>query len=334
MFTAKLALTTLSVAAMLSTSAVPRWSQAAEPGDEQLLFSYFVGNGEDGLHLLHSTDGYQWEKIAGGRSLLAPTVGGDKLMRDPAVVVGPDGRFHMVWTVSWSERGIGYSSSEDLLHWEPQRFLPVMKDEPTARNCWAPEAFYDEATKQFVVCWATTIPGKFAETDGQIKRNDDDPGWDHRMYYVTTPDFETFSPTRLFYDPGFNVIDSTLVSAGDRYAMILKDETDRPFPAAKNLRVAFADRAVGPYGPAGEPITGKYWAEGPTAIRIGDKWFVYFDKYTEHKFGLVTSPDLLTWTDESDRLQMPAGVRHGTAFRAPTAIVERLLSVDRPNEHR
>ena len=34
------------------------------------LFSYFTGNGEDGLHLARSTDGYTWETLNGGRSFL------------------------------------------------------------------------------------------------------------------------------------------------------------------------------------------------------------------------------------------------------------------------
>lgn len=299
--------------------------KAEENGNRHYVFSYFIGNGEDGLHLLHSTDGLTWEKIAGGRSLLKPEVGRDKLMRDPAVCQGPDGKFHMVWTVSWGERGIGYAHSDDLINWSEQKYLPVMEHEPTARNCWAPEAFYDDATKQYIIVWATTIPGRFPETEGQTKGKDKDPGYNHRMYYVTTPDFENFSESKLFYDQGFNVIDATIVKDGERYAMILKNETDRPFKPEKNLRMAFADKALGPYGPASEPITGNYWAEGPTAIKIGGKWMVYFDKYREHKYGLVTSPDLVTWTDESQQLRMPGGVRHGTAFEVSMDVAERLL---------
>jgi hypothetical protein len=300
---------------------------AEESGKRHYVFSYFVGNGEDGLHLLHSTDGLQWDKVGGGRSLLKPEVGRDKLMRDPAVCQGPDGKFHMVWTVSWGEKGIGYAHSEDLIHWSEQKYLPVMEHEKDARNSWAPETFYDADTKQFIIVWATTIPGRFPETEGQTKRENKDPGYNHRMYYVTTPDFENFSETKLFYDQGFNVIDSTIVKDGQRYAMILKNETDRPFKPEKNLRVSFADNALGPYGPASEPITGNYWAEGPTAINVGDTWMVYFDKYTEHKYGLVTSPDLVKWTDESDQLQMPSGVRHGTAFEVSAEIAERLLEL-------
>ena len=42
-----------------------------------------------------------------GKSFLIHEVGKDKLMRDPCIIEGPDGLFHMVWTVSWAERGIG-----------------------------------------------------------------------------------------------------------------------------------------------------------------------------------------------------------------------------------
>jgi hypothetical protein len=81
------------------------------------LFSNFTGNGEDGLHLAWSMDGVQFQSLFENRSILKPEAGQDKLMRDPFVIRGGDGKFHMVWTVSWNERGIGYAWSDDLLHW-------------------------------------------------------------------------------------------------------------------------------------------------------------------------------------------------------------------------
>ena len=98
--------------------------QRSPSAQQHYLFSYFTGNGEDGLHFAHSTDGYKWTAINGGKSLLKPTAGSDKLMRDPSIVRGPDGTFHMVWTVSWGERGIGYSSSQDLIHWDAAAIHP------------------------------------------------------------------------------------------------------------------------------------------------------------------------------------------------------------------
>ena len=298
-------------------------SEAASTAGDVFLFSYFKGNGEDGLHLAWSTDGLKWTPLKGDTSFLKPTAGGDKLMRDPCIIRGPDGLFHMVWTVSWRERGIGYTRSKDLIEWSPQKFIPVMEHEPTARNCWAPEVFYDEANKQYLIFWATTIPGRFPATE--IAGDD---GLNHRMYYVTTRDFETFSPTKLLYDPGFNVIDATIVRDGARYVMFLKNETRNP--PQKNIRVAFSDRPEGPWGPASRPITGDYWAEGPTAIRIGGAWIVYFDKYAEHRYGAVRSTDMAHWEDISAHVDFPAGFRHGTVLPVDAGVLARLREVSTP----
>ncbi len=275
---------------------------------EALLFAYFKGNGEDGLHLATSADGLRWTALNGDKSLLTPTVSKDKLMRDPCIIRGQDGLFHMVWTTSWHDRGIGYASSKDLIHWSEQQEIPVMAQEPEARNCWAPEITYDAPHQQYIIYWATTIPGRFQAGESKL-----DNGYNHRIYYVTTKDFKTYTPAKVLYDKDFNVIDATVQPVGKRYVMFLKDETREP--AQKNLRVAFADQATGPYGVPSAPITGKYWAEGPTAIQLGDKWLVYFDKYTEHKYGAVTSTDLEHWTDISDQVQFPQGTRHGTVLR-------------------
>ena len=113
------------------------------------LFSYFKNNGQDGLHLAYSEDGYKWQSLKKDASILTPEVGKDKLMRDPCVIKGGDGLYHMVWTVSWTDRGIGYASSKDLIHWSKQEFIPVMAHEDKARNTWAPEITYDEKSKTY-----------------------------------------------------------------------------------------------------------------------------------------------------------------------------------------
>lgn len=132
------------------------------------------------------------------------------------------------------------------------------------------------------------------------------------MYYVTTKDFKTFSPTKLLYDKDFNVIDATIQQNGKQYVMFLKDETRKP--PQKNLRVATSKNLTAGYSSPSAPITGKYWAEGPTVIKINGNWIVYFDKYTEHKYGAVQSSDLQRWTDISDKVSFPKGTRHGTVF--------------------
>ncbi len=291
------------------------------------LFTYFNGNGEDGLHLAYSYNGLDWKALNNGKSFLTPMVGGDKLMRDPCVIQGPDGLYHMVWTVSWKEKGIGYASSKDLVHWSEQKYIPVMEHEAIAQNTWAPEVYYDDATEQYYIFWSTTIPGRFPETDHKDPRDTSKNMKNHRMYYVTTKDFDTFSDTKLFYDHGFNVIDGTLTKNGDQYVMYLKNETDRPLTPEKNIRIATSNKAAGPYTDASKPITGDYWAEGPTAIKIGDWWYVYFDKYRKHKYGAVRSKDLKNWDDISKWITHPDDMRHGTVFEVPQSLLDSLLKL-------
>ncbi len=288
------------------------------------VFSYFTGNGESGLHLAYSRDGLRWQPLNGGRPVLAPRIGaapGDMLMRDPAITQGPDGRFHLVWTTSWKTPAVGYASSDDLIHWSAQQAIPVMEDAPTTRNVWAPELFWEAAEKRWLLFWSSTVPGRFPETAGSSET-----AFNHRIYYTTTRDFKTFAPSAVFYDPGFNAIDATLMQDGGRFVMFLKNETLAPAPE-KNLRMATAARASGPYGPASAALTGDYWAEGPTAVRIGQTWHLYFDKYRDHAYGVMTSDDLRTWTDRSADLRFVEGARHGTVFPVTAGVLERLRAL-------
>jgi beta-xylosidase len=225
----------------------------------------------------------------------------------------------MVWTAGWTERGIGYSSSRDLVNWKEQKYIMVMEKEPSARNCWAPEIIYDKKNNQFLIIWSTTIPGRFPDTEKA-----GDTGYNHRIYSVTTKDFVPFSETRLFYDKGFNVIDATINRKGNQYIMFVKDETRTP--PRKNIRITTSKSLYGPYSGPSEPITGNYWAEGPASIKIDDTWFVYFDKYMEKKMGAVKSKDLKSWEDISDRISFPDDVRHGTILEVDETILQYLLS--------
>jgi len=285
------------------------------------LFAYFEDKGQDGLHLTWSRDGLNWELLGGGESYLPPLVGEAKVMRDPYLLHGPDGVFRLFWTTGWTGRTIGYAWSEDLIAWSEQQALPVMAHEPDAQNCWAPEAIWDEEKGRYLIFWSTTILGRFPETELSNKR----PTHNHRIYSTTTPDFVSFTPTRLHYDGGFNVIDATLARADDGWLMFVKNETVQP-EVEKNIRLIRARTPDGPFSEASPPITGDYWAEGPSAIKVGDEWRVYFDKHREGKYGLVCSRDLETWEDRSDAIRFPDEARHGSVLAVPRGTLERLLT--------
>lgn len=284
------------------------------------VFSYFLDNGEDGLHLATSIDGYNWKAAGGGKSFLKPLAGevNPQLMRDPCILLGPDGMFRIVWTDSWNSHSIGYASSKDLIHWSPQKTVMVMKDEPDTLNTWAPEMDYDQKNDRYIIFWSSTVPGRFPET-----QNSGDGKYNHRVYSTTTKDFETFSPTKLFYDPGFEVIDATILQANNQFYLIVKNETLKP-EAAKDLHIATATDINGPYSKASPSITG-HWVEGPTAIRVGDDYLVYFDCYRDHHYGAIRSRDLKNWEDITGQITMPPGIRHGTIFAVPQNVMSNLL---------
>jgi hypothetical protein len=275
------------------------------------MFSSFRDNGQDGLHLACSFDGYKWTDLGG--SYLKPQVGIHKLMRDPSIVRGPDGTFHMVWTTGWrDDKGFGYAQSDDLIHWSKQKFIETMAHEPKTFNVWAPELFYDAENKQFIICWASTIPGRYPA-------GLEDPNNNHRIYCTTTRDFETFTETKLFFEPGFSVIDADIVKWNNHYVLVHKDNT-RPM---LNLRVAFGDSALGPFADVSEPFTEKY-TEGPNVLRLGDEWIVYFDMYRKKQYGAVKTRDFKTWTDITSLVSFPAGHKHGTVFDAPLSVLDGL----------
>jgi hypothetical protein len=139
-------------------------------------------------------------------------------------------------------------------------------------------------------------------------------GYNHRLYAVTTKDWKTFSEPKLWFDPGFNCIDATLVREGKRWIMIFKDE--RRTPEKKNLRLAFAASPAGPWTGVTETFSDS-WVEGPTAVKIGFDWWIYFDRYREHRYGALRTRDWKTFTPEE--VQFPADHRHGTVVRIAEA---------------
>jgi beta-xylosidase len=300
---------------------------SSHAADDAFIFSYFLGNGDSGLHLAYSTDGLNWTALNDNESFMVPEVGG-RIMRDPCIIKGPDGRYHMVWTTGWWENNIAIAHSDDLVTWSEQTMLPVMAHEPNVLNTWAPEIFYDDDTGEYLIFWASAVPGTFPETEdrGDI-RSTLGIGINHRIYFVKTRDFVTYTETALFYDGGFVSIDASLLRDGDRYVMFIKDETKRPEPE-KNIRVAFADNAQGPYGPASAPFSpDDVWVEGPSAVQISEMTYVYYDAYMPPQHMMAArSADLENWEDISDLISFPDGTRHGSVLRVERPVLDALLA--------
>jgi hypothetical protein len=292
----------------------------------------------DGLHFLYSYDCLHWDSLAG--SWMKITIGNDHkyynyekkeilepkfypahMMRDPSINQGPDGTFHLVWTLAWNgEKSFGYASSKDLIHWSAQRKILVMADSMT-NHVWAPELFYDDEAQQYLIIWSSSIPSSRKTAADNLGTNES-----NRLYYTTTKDFKTFAPTRPYYDPGFNSIDGFLVKrAKDDYVFILKDNRK---PGFSNIFCAFSKS---PYGPFSNPSVtfGPTNSEGPCCMKVGDRWLIYFDVYRQHRYGAVSTTDFKTFTPIDDSISVPAGHKHGTIFKVKESVLKKLLKEEK-----
>ena len=275
------------------------------------LFSTFREPATDGLRLAYSYDGYHWKGF--GATFLKPTIDSN-VMRDPSIVQGPDGIYHLVFTSAWKgTKTFGYASSKDLIHWSEPRSINVMQNEPTTVNVWAPELFYDDEGQQFIIVWASTIPYRFPK--GQ-----EDEDNNHRLYYTTTKDFKTFTDTKLFLDPGFSAIDAVIVKRGKNdYVLVVKDNT-RP---NRNIKVAFASNPLGPYSKTSEPFSPNF-TEGPTVAKVGDDYLIYYDQYRDKIFGAMKTKDFKTFADATKEVSLPQGHKHGTIFMVKKKTIKKI----------
>ncbi len=301
------------VAVALVTQFSPAHAQPTNADAPVYFFSTFKEGEQDGLRFAFSYDGYHWSNVPG--LFLKAHVDG-KIMRDPSITRGPDGRWHLVWTSAWKgNNGIGYAHSKDLVHWSEQKFIPVMAHEPTVCNVWAPEIFHDARGNQFIICWASTLPGRFPDHLEPSTNN-------HRMYFTTTRDFKTFSPTKLFLDPDFSVIDCQILKDADRYVLLLKDNT-RP---QRNLRFAFGDTPLGPWRDVSTNLTEKF-TEGPSGLKIGEDWLIYYESYQAKHYSAMKTRDFTTFTDVTSEMTFPPELKHGTAFVATKKDLDYLFKV-------
>ena len=286
------------------------------------LFAGFKGNGEQGVYYAISQDGYHWTIANQDRPVFHQTQP-NELMRDPFLQRGPDGTVHLVWTWSWNTPTIlGHSTSTDLIHWTPHQQLNVLANEPTAINAWAPALYYEPGQKRWLLFWSSTIPGRFPGDDSG------DSGLNHRIFYTTTPDFVNLAPAKVFFDPGYSVIDATLIPTGTNYHLIFKDE--RKTPLKKVLQTAEGPTMEGPWTNISPPISG-HWSEGAAIIRVKGGYLAYYDHYHDpQRYGALFSTDLKTWTNADDRVTFPAKLRHGSFLRITKAEYHRINNLQQP----
>ncbi|WP_221586190.1 glycoside hydrolase family 43 protein [Microbacterium sp. G2-8] len=330
---------------------------------QQELASYFFAyfNGEGGpegesvrFALSEGSDALQWGDLNDGEAVLRSTEG-TLGVRDPFIIRSHDGSTFYLLATDLNTDGVDFGEAQrtgsrhleiwestDLVNWSEQRHVEVSTE--FAGNTWAPEAFWDENTGQYVVFWASNLYDT-AEHEGRDQRDNY-----NRMMYATTQDFVEFSEPQVWIDSerregGFGTIDSSVLQEGDTFYRFTKDEgTMTIYLEKSNDLLATVDHEG-----IGEPFTATdvagEWSlitrdigvgqeytnptgstsvftqgEGPTAfpsLTDPEQWYLFIDQPSYHGgagYAAMTTTDHGETWDVLDSSGLPASPRHGTVM--------------------
>lgn len=293
-----------------------------------LVLAYFLpGEREDGervrLAVSDGPDPLRWTAVDDARPVVASAVG-ERGMRDPFLLRDEArGLFVMLATdlrtwpdedwdraVRHGSRGILVAESPDLVTWSAPRLVRVAP--PGAGNAWAPKAFRDDGTGEWLVVWASAL---YEEGD------DRGTAAHQRLLSARTRDFATFSPARIALDTGRDVIDATYLRHGDRVLRFTVEDAsggDGP-PLGSAITCEVGDSLEGRFSLVtrgiGSPDLVR--GEGPSVFPSpgGDTTWMLVDEFGLRGYQLLESADPLTgvWRHRADAA-LPPDARHGSVI--------------------
>ena len=353
---------------------------------EAYFWAFFTGEGDGAEHVSvaasKGNDALAWNTLNSGVPIIESTEGTQGL-RDPFIIRSQDGdKFYMIATdlriaglnggfttaqISGSKY-LEIWESTDLINWGKQRHVKVSSD--FAGNTWAPEAFYDDATGQYVVYWASNL----YDTENAADRS----GVTYnRMMYVTTQDFISFSKPEIWIDVaqgnGKGVIDVSVAKEGDTYYRFYKNESNMTLLEEKSN--VFLDKYAGTTMPGTHNNADKWslitkeiasglpngvgnnkfhQGEGPTVFKSnagdvnGNQWYLMIDQPEyhggpDHYVPFATKKSLADtakedWHSEAAKLSqnLPQNAdggkpRHGTIIPVTRSEYQAILEAYQPN---
>ena len=181
-----------------------------------------------------STNGNYWRDLFDSKEVFPAakftSTGG---MRDAFVYRTQNGKFMLAGTdmtsrLGWtSNHKMTFMISNDLVHWD--KYISIDLESPEnlkalgianaedMKAAWAPQIIYDPVTEKYVIYYSVGFPDM------------------HRIYYtLIDEDLNILSEPRVFFAPGFDVIDADIVwnDIDKEYKMIFKREGDRALSMA------------------------------------------------------------------------------------------------------
>ncbi len=272
--------------------------QAKKPQKEErkvaYLAAYMKGNDEKNMYYALCENKFIFSALNEGNPVISASFD-DKLLRDPMVLQGKDGVYHLVATVSWKNRPFTIWDSKDLITWENERLVDIAPEGAT--KTWAPEFVYDEEKDLYLVYWTAEIHDDWSTAS---------------IYYATTKDFVNFSDTRILYKEDDGILDANIVKVNGLYHLIYR---------RNGIRIVTSAHAQGPY--SNSQLLTPENVEGPFAfpLKEGNGYGIVWDYFGKSLgYGLWTSPDFKEWIPVTNKkypyynenVEFPAGIRHGS----------------------
>lgn len=281
------------------------------------VLSYFNGDlGKEGGKLALSTDGLHWTDLNDGKTLIKASEGTGRV-RDPFIGRAKDGSFIILATEGYDNPSIYIWKSQDLTDFGTAVRKQIAWFDrglySTGQRAWAPEMTYDSETDQFFIYYSDAGDAK----SGSI-------------FAVRTTDFETFTYPESLFNPGYKVIDGTILRMHGRLWMLYKDEREAAqtifYAAADHLSDGFLKRFDELF------IYNRKYIEGPFVLPVLNEpgsYYLYVDNYPNQRFYVAKFSQLgdeadFRWLNEDEYALPNEDVRHGSAIAVTQKELDRL----------
>lgn len=211
----------MSLAATASL-ATPLTRRQADDKVGYLFTNFPVDDEQVYMHLSDGNDALSYNQLSyDGTSetarILESTVG-EKGVRDHFIIAAPDNSKYWLHATDLKVNALGgdfinatrYGSrsiviweSTDLANWSGPRLSAPLAN-ISAGNVWAPESYWDASRSEYIIIFSSRY-----WDPADVDRTGRSPP--NQLMYVTTKDYETFSEEKVYFSPGYPVIDCSLL---------------------------------------------------------------------------------------------------------------------------
>ena len=280
---------------------------------------FFNYNGDEPADFYYSEDGIKMKFI------LHPGNSG----RDPSIQYYKH-MFYLCYVEPADKGTFRIEKSRDLRKWETKSYgFDIIERQKEIPALWAPDLFIDNDGKAYV--YFAKERAKHPSQPSQVLMD---------MYVSSCSNIEegTFGKAKKITlpDPSRSYIDGTVRKVGDKYYMVVKNETFYTDNENKSPMLLSSSTPTGPFFEIKEwPLSAIRGYEGFSLMVNGDTVYIYGDNFSE-RFDLAPKSDITVWKTNisnietgpyvAEYIESPKRLRHGTIIPVTDNFFKRILN--------